>query len=130
MRFQSLILVAMLLLSMSSRAENLALEVRLSQAAVDRLQDPVFSKQELSSGAENFLVVTRDYGSGLELREVYVYRQDAVGQWGIIAYRKTNSSHVVASLTNDCLKLIAKSGKVLLELPVDASGFRFDSKEH
>lgn len=130
MRFQSLVLATTLLFSMSSHAENLALEASLSQAAVDSLQEPIFTKQKLSSSTEKFLVITRDYGSGLELREAYIYRQSPTGQWDILAYRKTNSSRVMASLTDDCLKLAAKSGRVLLELPVEASGFRFDSQEH
>ena len=115
---------------MSAHAESLALEVSLSQTAVDSFQEPIFTKQKLASGDESFLVITRDYGSGLELREVYVYLQQAAGQWDMVAYRKTNSSRVIASLSGDRLMLSAKSGRTLLELPIETSSFKFDSREH
>lgn len=114
---------------MSSRAESLVLGASLDQAEVDRLQRPVFTKQELSAGDEKFLVITRDYGSGLELREAYVYRQTAE-RWDMLAYRKTNSSLVVGSFTGRQLKLVSKSGRVLLEVAVEPESFRFDPKEH
>lgn len=130
MRFQPLIFLIALVISMSTHAGDWALGANLSQAAVDGLKGPAFTKQELPYEDENFLVITRDYGSGIEIREAYVYLQNAEKQWDIVAYRRTNSSHLVASISNDRLQLIAKSGRILLEVPLKPFGFRFDPKEH
>ncbi|GGD36207.1 hypothetical protein GCM10007235_05240 [Pseudoxanthomonas indica] len=129
MRFESVIFALAMGASMNACAGQGAINSNLTQSDIDSLETPTFTKQELSSGSDEFLVVTRNYGSGLELRDAYVYRRGAGGQWDMIAFRRTNSSRVEGSLSANRLTLTAKSGKVVLEVPIEPSGFKFDPME-
>lgn len=129
MRVFGLAFAVSLMFPVSTWATDPALGESLDEDAAEKLPAPIFTRQKLATGDDEFLVVTQDYGSGLEIRKAYVYRRETAGRWNLIAYLKTNSSRVTANLAGRRLRLVSMSGKVLLELPVESAGFRSDARE-
>ena len=89
---------------------------------------PTFTRQILHSADGTFLLVTNDYGSGVELRDAYVYvwRHPV---WQLVTYRRTNSAELTGRITGDRLVIVGKSGKVAMSIPLGTVNPAFDGSE-
>lgn len=102
-------------------------DITTAQAAA--LGEPIFTRSELTVAATRLLLITRDFGSGLELRDAYLYCWTG-DSWGMLAYRRTNSSKVSMRVKAGALELVTKAGRIVLSLPVDSLAPKYDPKEH
>jgi hypothetical protein len=116
-------------LAASSHAAPGDLGYELTPAQVEALGVRSNLRQELDSPVGRILVLTRDYGSGLELREAYVYRWSGPA-WELAAWLRTNSSKVQGRVKGNHLELMSKAGKVLITIPLEALVASFDPHEH
>lgn len=130
MRIKSLMLSAILGFSISTQAMAMSLSGTLDPDEFERLRSPIYTKEFVDVGGERILVVTEDYGSGLELRDAYVYRQDTDKVWVLVAYRRSNSSKIDVAIEKGRMKLRSKSGRELMAIPVSSFAQVFDGKEH
>ena len=101
----------------------------LSTAEAAALKEPIFRRSELTVADTRLLLITRDFGPGLELRDAYLYCW-AGDSWGMLAYRRTNSSQVSMRIKSGALELVTKAGRIVLSLPVDSLAGKYDPKEH
>jgi hypothetical protein len=123
-------LIAMGLMSTGQAAgERDAPGTQLTVAQANALREPIYRHSELTIGPTRVLLITRDYGSGLELRDAYLYLWMDT-EWGLFAYRRTNSAQVSMRVTGGTLALVTKAGNTVLSLPVDSIAAKYDAKEH
>ena len=90
----------------------------LSAAQVESLEWPIYTKAIVNTSKGKILLLTRDYGSGLEVRDAYVYRY-AVDQWELVAYRRTGNSTIDVRIRADMLELFSGNSTVLA-MPVES----------
>jgi len=117
------------LVSEPSVAAMLALSATLSSEDVAELKDPVFTRQIVRVDSGEVLVITHDYGYGLEIREAYIYCR-AGETWELFVYQKTNSSKLTVTVTKEAIILVGKSGDPLMTVPLAALSAKFDKREH
>lgn len=108
---------------------QLSLGQVMSADELDGLAAPIFSKQILDIGDTSHILVTRDYGSGLELRDAYLYRS-VESKWELILYRRTNSSRLTGRVEAGALEIVSAAGKVIDSIPINSLMREFDPKEH
>lgn len=107
-------------LSLANESPDMGfLPFNLSVADLESLQTPIFTTQTVMAGSQRILLVSRDYGSGLELRDAFIYRWTS-DTWTLLAFRRTNSSRVTARVKARDLQLIDRSDTVVLAIPVDS----------
>jgi hypothetical protein len=100
-------------------AEVGALVFRMTPAEVEALTEPVFTKRELDAGGQRVLFISRDFGSGRELRDAYLYRF-AGDSWLLIAFRRTSSPKLDVGVSGADLHVTAKDGAVVISIPTDS----------
>ena len=112
-------LVATVLMATATSASGMnEIPRQLSPAQVESLEWPIYTKEILNAPAGKLLVLTRDYGSGLEIRDAYVYRYTA-DYWELVAYRRTSNARIDARIREDMLELIV-GNSVILAIPVQS----------
>jgi hypothetical protein len=122
-------LIALVLWMEAVMAATPSIAQSLSPEELRALPWPEYSTQELQIAGVRVLLVSQDVGSGLSLRDCFVYQwRDA--QWVPVVFVSTTSSEVVAKQIGGKVVLISKAGKVLLEIPIETLNAKFDSKEH
>jgi hypothetical protein len=130
MRTKSIIFfLALLSLTLNSTASSVApLLGDLTTVQVDALAAPMYTKQELPLAVGKMLFVTRDYGSGMEIRDAYVYRW-AGDMWALVSYRRSSSASLTARIQGKNLEVLTKAGKLVLSLPTESLLPKFDQQE-
>jgi len=101
----------------------------MSVTELDGLEAPIFSKQIIDVADTSHILVTRDYGSGLELRDAYLYRS-VDSKWELVLYRRTNSSKLTGRVEAGTLEIVSAAGKVIDSIPISSLMREFDPKEH
>lgn len=122
-------IVPLLLWVTTLMAATPSIKENLSAEEARALPSPEYSTQELEVQSLRVLLVSQNVGSGLVLRDCFVY-QWRDSHWVPVVFVTTTSSEVVAKQVRDRIVLTSKAGKVLLEIPVGTLDARFDPKEH
>ena len=102
----------------SGQSDGDGLAVSLSEADAAALQGPVFTTQILRSDRE-FLLVTREVGPGLAVRDAYLFVKDGAG-WARMAQLATKESRIEGTVTADAVVLFGESGQALMQIKLAA----------
>jgi hypothetical protein len=96
----------------------------LTAQDLTRYQGPPYTKQTLTlPKGSTVLIITRDFGSGFEMREAYLYVGDGKGtdeSWRQFSYIWSGSPRITGELTNKDLVLKSADDKVLLSIPIES----------
>ena len=90
----------------------------LSEADAAALQGPVFTTQILR-GEREFLLVTREIGPGLVVRDAYLFARNGAG-WTRMAQLATKESRIEGAVTADAVVLFGESGQALMQIKLAA----------
>ena len=120
-RFVALVMSALLTVSglaagQSDGGDGLA--AVLSEGDASALQGPVFTTQILR-GEREFLLVTREIGPGLAVRDAYLFARNGAG-WTRMAQLATKESRIEGAVTADAVVLFGESGQALMQIKLAA----------
>jgi hypothetical protein len=121
MRAKSIALFFMLVVfsvSVSARFGRDGPEDHLLLKDVDDLSPPIYSKKVIRSDSRKFLIVTKDYGSGLELRDVYIYR-GVNEDWQLMACRRTRQAKLDSRIAGKDIEIFSDTTEVVLSVSID-----------
>ena len=104
------------LVQASGNLESL-LQVRLRDDQLPGLESPSVEISRVHVRGKQFLYVTRDYGSGRELREVFLYRKSDA-YWDLDLFSRTQCDKVKAVVHGRHIKLLCH-GSVLFSVGVN-----------
>lgn len=90
----------------------------LSSKDVNGLSLPVYSKKIIRSDSSEFLVITKDYGSGLELRDVYIYR-GVNREWELMIYKRTRQAKLDSRISGKNIEIFSGAMEVVLSVSLD-----------
>ena len=90
----------------------------LSETDAAALQGPVFTTQILR-GEREFLLVTREIGAGLVVRDAYLFAKSGIG-WTRVAQLATKESRIEGTVTADAVVLFGESGQALMQIKLAA----------
>ena len=114
-----LFLIATVLMATAAWAGDASdIQRQLTLAQLEALEAPIYTKEIVNTPAGKILVLTRDYGSGLEIRDAYVYRY-AADVWELVAYRTTSNARIDARIRAGILELVAGNAPILA-MPVES----------
>jgi len=92
------------------------LRTTLSPEDIKSLDGYKFSKEIVESPYGKFLMITYDYGSGLELTNAYIYILKNDATWSLIAYINAGNSRLDGRINKDMIYFIEKSGNNLISI--------------
>lgn len=102
----------------SAGGEPSLLPQRLENAQLSSFEAPIYRQQLLKlNGRLELLVLTRDVGSGVELREAYVYAKDEA-VWRLLAFRSATSASISAKVSQQQVELVGADGETILVIPL------------
>ncbi|MFQ6312173.1 hypothetical protein [Lysobacter capsici] len=93
-------------------------ENHLSSKDVDDLSLPIYTKKIIPSDSGKFLIVTKDYGSGLELRDAYIYQSVNEG-WQLMAYKRTREAKLDSRISGKNIEVFSGVMEVILSVSID-----------
>lgn len=101
----------------------------LTETAANALDDVLYMRSTLDVGSKRIMLIARAYGSGLEIRDAYLYFWDGT-QWSQFAYRHAHTARITMRVRTSELELVTKTGKIILSIPIDSIASTYDPKEH
>jgi hypothetical protein len=78
---------------------------------------------KLPKGSASILIITRNFGSGFELRDAYIYMGGSGAKddrWNQISYIMSGSPRITGELTDKDIILKSADDKVLLSIPIES----------
>ena len=115
MRAKSIAIVGVSLLTMvvaAVKADPLELAIQLNDSQVEALRPPIFTKEAITTPTAQFLFITRDCGSGLEVRDAFIFRRSE-GMWGLQYYVRTSRPKLEAKLKGSSIEIRSDKGEII-----------------
>lgn len=94
-------------------AENKLLEPSIDVESMSAFVSPTITKKHFSFKHGEYLFVTQDYGFGLELREIYLYRKNN-NHWSLEAFARTRCSSPTLSYKKNRFIVSCQSKAILV----------------
>jgi hypothetical protein len=97
----------------SSTPLNELLVPRMDFKSADNLNGLELDKKILGSGAREYLFITKDYGSGLKLLEIFLYRKSVLG-WDLEFFSRTKCGDAQAIIEKEKVRIVCAGKDIFI----------------